>query len=89
MKKILLAAERAENELPDADAVTAFESALLVLTSPADLKLAVRTLKVRRFNTRAIVHVGFTNGQSATLRIALDRVLELRDQLTRVLGKAT
>lgn len=68
------------------DALAAFHGALLALTTSADVKLAVRSMTIRKFNGRAIVFVGLTNGQSVTLRVKLDRVKALRDLLSTVCG---
>lgn len=73
-------------ELTGGDALGALHDSLLSLTTSAGLHLEVRGMHVRRFNGRAIVHVGFTDGRSVTLRIALARVKALRDQLSAVLG---
>lgn len=76
---------------PNAPVATTHDAALvlqaddLALTTSTGLRLIVRSLHVRRFNGRVMIHVGFTNGQGATLRIALGRVQELLDQTTAVL----
>lgn len=59
----------------------------LALTTQTGLKLEVRRIKVRSFNGRVMVHVGFTTGQRVTLNIARGRVEELRDLLTTVIEK--
>lgn len=61
----------------------------LALTTHVGLRLEVRTLHVRRFEGRVLVHVGFTNGSRVTLNIARGRVRELRDLLTQVLDSVT
>ena len=73
--------EHPATELPEGDALAAMEAALLTITASADLTLEVNALSIRRFKGRAIVDVGFTNGQHVTLRIAEKRVKDLRDRL--------
>lgn len=72
-------------ELQAGDALAAFHESLLALTLPAGLRLEVDDLHIRRFNCRAVVHVHFTDGTTATLRIAEQRVAELRDKLNAFL----
>lgn len=60
--------------------VTLPDGALQARTSTG-LRLTVRRLTVRRFETRVILCVRFTNGRSVTLNIARDRVTELVDLL--------
>lgn len=77
--------ENPTDELTGQAAADAIQQGLLALTTSAGLRLEVKTLHARRFNGRAIVVVRFTNGQSATLRIAIDRLQEFRDACDRVL----
>jgi hypothetical protein len=72
-------------ELTGGDAFASLHESLLALTTSAGLKLEVREMNVRRFNGKAIVYVGFTDGRSVTLRVAMRRVQGLRDALTMVL----
>lgn len=74
-------------ELTGGDALASMHESLLALTTSAGLKLDVNEMHIRRFNGRAIVFVGFTNGQSVTLRIAAKRVADLRDRLNVFLAQ--
>ena len=56
----------------------------LTLPTHTGLTLEVCRLRVRRFNGRVLVHVGFTNGAGVTLRIAAGRVQEMGDLLAKV-----
>lgn len=68
------------------DAALALSAGELMLATHTGLKLEVRRLRVRRFNGRVLVHVGFTNGAGVTLNIARGRVQELRDLLDARVG---
>ena len=78
----------AEDEVTGAAAVAAVQDGLMQLRTSADLRLTVRQMHVRRFNGVAMVFVGFTNGQSVTLRIKLGHVREVCDRLGAVLTES-
>lgn len=80
--------EQPSDEALGSDALAAMEAALLTITASPDLTLEVNALSIRRFKGRAIVDVGFTNGQSVTLRIAERRVKDLRDRLNVFLNQS-
>ena len=68
-----------------AAAVAAVQDGLMQVRTSAGLRLTVRKMHARRFNGQAVVFVGFTNGQSVTLRITLRHVRALHKMLGTVL----
>ena len=76
-------------ELTGADAISAAHDALLTVTTPANLTLAVKaisTMHIRRVK-RVAVFVTFTDGSMVTLRIKVDRLRQLSDQLLKALAR--
>jgi len=82
-----LAAESPADELTADQVIDALQGALVVSSKQPDYHFTVRSISARRFMSQVIVYVRFTDGSSGQVRIAVDRVREVRDRLTTVIDR--